>query len=128
MTLDQVIAYGMAKSGAYLDYPFTPFFPVIRVKTPSRPGGRIFAQPFLLRGEPKLTVYSTPAAALMYRQRYPHAVARGWHCPPVQQPYFNTVDLGGAVPDEAILRMIDHAYEAAVAKLPKYAQEELHSL
>jgi len=56
MTLDQV-----------LDYPFTPFFPVIRVKVPSQAKGRIFAQPLVLKGDPKVTLNCTPAAAAAYR-------------------------------------------------------------
>ena len=125
MTLDQVIAYCMEKPGAYLDYPFTPFFPVVRVKAPSQKKGRIFAQPFILRGDPKVTLNCTPAAAEYYRARYPDAVTRGWHCPPVQQPHFNTVDLAGAVPDSELNRMIDHAYDTVVAKYPQYIQREL---
>ena len=39
------------------------------------------------------------------------AVTRGYHCPPVQQPHFNTVGLDGSVPDEEIMLMIDHAYD-----------------
>lgn len=31
-----------------------------------------------------------------------------------------TVSLDGSVPDDEILRMIDHAYEVVVAKYPKY--------
>ncbi len=125
MTLDQVIAYCMEKPGAYLDYPFTPFFPVIRVKAPSQAKGRIFAQPFLLRGEPKVTLNCTPAAADYYRAKYSGAVVRGWHCPPVQQPHFNTVDLDGAVPDDELTAMMDHAYETVVAKYSAVIRREL---
>lgn len=125
MTLDQVIAYCMEKPGAYLDYPFTPFFPVVRVKAPSQEKGRIFAQPFLLRGEPKVTLNCTPASAEYYRAKYPDAVTRGWHCPPVQQPHFNTVALDGAVPDDALAGMMDHAYETVVGKYPRYIRREL---
>jgi hypothetical protein len=60
-----------------------------------------------------------------YRQAYPGSVVRGWHCPPVQQPFFNTVSLDGSVPDDEIYAMIDHAYATVVAKLPKYVQKEL---
>ena len=125
MTLDQVIAYCMEKPGAYLDYPFTPFFPVIRVKAPSHAKGRIFAQPLVLKGDPKVTLNCTPAAAAAYRGKYPGAVVRGWHCPPVLQPHFNTVNLDGVMPDGELLRMMDHAYETVVMKYPKYIQREL---
>ncbi|HPJ03090.1 MAG TPA: MmcQ/YjbR family DNA-binding protein [Candidatus Limiplasma sp.] len=125
MTLDQVIAYCMAKPGAYLDYPFAPFYPVIRVKAPSQAKGRIFAQPFVLRGEPKVTLNCTPVSAEYYRAKYPGSAVRGWHCPPVQAPHFNTVALAGAVSDGELIRMMDHAYETVVAKYPRYIQREL---
>ncbi|MBN1777236.1 MAG: MmcQ/YjbR family DNA-binding protein [Clostridiales bacterium] len=125
MTLDQVIAYCMEKPGAYLDHPFTPFFPVLRVKAPSQTKGRIFAQPFILRGAPKVTLNCTPASAETYRGKYPGAVTRGWHCPLIQQPHFNTVDLDGTVPDDVIKEMMDHAYETVVKKYPRYIQREL---
>lgn len=125
MTLDGVIAYCMQKPGAYLDYPFTPFFPVVKVKAPSQTKGRIFAQPFLLRGELKVTLNCTPLSAEYYRAKYPGAVTRGWHCPLVQQPHFNTVNLDGVVPDKELVSMMDHAYETVVAKYPKYIQREI---
>ena len=128
MTLDEIIAYCMQKPGAYLDYPFNPLLPVVKVKAPSQTKGRIFAQPFFLRGEPKVTLNCTPLSAAYYRAAYPGAVTRGWHCPAVQQPHFNTVALSGAVPDSELYRMMDHAYETVTGKYPKYIQRELLQL
>lgn len=128
MTLDAIIEYCLKKPGAYKDYPFSPFFPVIKVKAPSQKKGRIFAQLFLLQGAAKVTLNCTPASAARYRAEYPHAVTRGYHCPAVQQPHFNTVDLGGTVPDAVLIEMMDHAYETVVAKYPKYIQAEIHAL
>ncbi len=125
MTHQEIIEYCLSKPGAYLDYPFDPMYPVIKVKAPSQEKGRIFAQPFMLHGEPKVTLNCSLETAEFYRSVYPGAVARGWHCPPIQQPYFNTVNLDGTVPDEELLEMMDHAYEVVVAKLPKYIQKEI---
>ena len=125
MTHQQIIDYCLKKRGAYLDYPFDPVFPTIKVKASSQDKGRIFAQPFMLHGEPKVTLNCTPDSAELYRTIYPGSVVRGWHCPPIQQPHFNTVTLDGTVPDEEIPMMIDHAYDVVVAKLPKYIQREL---
>lgn len=125
MTHTEIIDYCMKKPGAYLDYPFDPIFPVVKVKAQSQEKGRIFAQPFMLRGEPKVTLNCTPISAEFYRSVYPDSVVRGWHCPPVQQPHFNTVNLDGTVPDKEILLMVDHAYDTVVAKLPRYIQKEL---
>lgn len=125
MKHSEIIAYCLQKTGAYLDFPFDPMTPVVKVKAPSQSKGRIFAQVFTLRGEDKVTLNCTPQSADFYRHAYPGSVVRGWHCPPVQQPHFNTVSLDGRVPDDMILHMIDHAYDVVVAKLPKYIQREL---
>ncbi len=125
MTHQEIIDYCLKKPGAYLDHPFDPILPVVKVKAPSQEKGRIFAQILVLHGEPKVTLNCTPETAEFYRSVYPGSVVRGWHCPPVMQPHFNTVSLDGTVPDEELLRMIDHAYAVVVAKLPKYIQREL---
>ena len=54
-------------------------------------------------------------------------MTRGYHCPSVQQPYFNTVRLDGDVPGEEILRMIDGSYRYVVGKLAKKVQRELEN-
>ena len=125
MTHQEIIETCLRKPGAYLDHPFGPDVPVVKVKAPSQDKGRIFAQVFMLRGEPKVTLNCRPDSAEFYRTIYPGAVTRGWHCPPIQQPHFNTVSLDGTVPDDELLAMIDHAYDVVVAKLPKYVRREL---
>ena len=125
MTLSDIEAYCLAMPGAYLDLPFGPEFPVIKVKAPSMEKGRIFAQLFILRGEPKVTLNCDVMTAELYRAVYPGTVTKGYHCPPVQQPYFNTIRLDGTVPDEILIGMIDHAYKVVVGKLPKKYQKEL---
>lgn len=89
---------------------------------------RIFAQIFVLKDEPSVTLNCDRMTGEFYRGAYPGTVARGWHCPPVQQPYFNTVKLSGDVPDDELLRMIEHSYQTVLLKLPKYAQRELADL
>ena len=125
MTHEQIINYCLQKNGAYLDYPFNEAVPVLKVKAPSQNKGRIFAQVFYLHGEPKTTLSCTPDSAMYYQSLYPGSVVRGWHCPPVQQPHFNTISLDGSVPDDVIITMIDDAYEVVVKKYPKYIQKEL---
>ncbi len=38
-------------------------------------------------------IHTNPNAADFYRRMYPGVVVRGYHCPPVQQPYWNTIEL-----------------------------------
>ena len=79
----------------------------------------------MLRGEPIVTLNCDMMAGELYRAIYPGTVTRGYHYPPIQQPYFNTVALTGAVPDGVLIEMIDHAYDVVVGKLPKKFQKEL---
>jgi predicted DNA-binding protein (MmcQ/YjbR family) len=125
MTLSEIEAICLKKPGAYLDWPFGPEHSVVKVKAPSQEKGRIFAQPFTLRGEPKVTLNCDMMTGEFYRSLYPSAVTRGWHCPPVQQPYFNTVSLDGTVSDDVLLEMIEHSYTVVTGKLPKKFQAEL---
>ena len=91
------------KPGAYLNCPFGPGVVCARL------GKRIFAEVYLDR--PWLTLCCDPPYGLEIRQAYPDAVRRGYHCPPSQQPYHNTITLDGTVPDEVLLQMLDHSYE-----------------
>ena len=127
MTLNEIEAYCLSKPGAYLYWPFGPEYAVVKVKAPSQEKGRIFAQPFILRGEPKVTLNCDMMTGELYRAVYPGAVMRGWHCPAVQQPYFNTVALDGTVPDDILIEMIDHSYSVVISKLPKKARKELEA-
>jgi predicted DNA-binding protein (MmcQ/YjbR family) len=125
MTQREILDVCLALPGAYLDYPFGPDSAVCKVKAPSMEKGRIFAIAFALRGEPLMSFNCDRPTGEFYRQVYPGGVTRGWHCPPVQQPYVNTVKLDGTVPDGELLRMIDHAYWTVRGKLPKKAQKEM---
>jgi len=119
MTCERLADLCLKKPGAYEDYPFGDDTACYKVR------GKIFAQIFSLRGERKATFKCEPILADLFRQKYPGSVTRGYHCPPVQQPYWNTVSLDGSVPDDELRMMLDHAYNAVVAKLPRKLQKEL---
>lgn len=121
MTHQEITEYCLTKKGAYRDYPFGDGTICVKVKK------RIFAQLFHLNGEPMFTFNGDVLTGDFYRKMYPNDVKRGYHCPPVQQPYFNTVNLSGSVPDEEILRMIDSSYQYVVSKLTKKVQKELEN-
>ena len=119
MTPEQGIAYCLQKSGAYIDQPFGPESTIIKVEK------KIFAQFFILRGVESVTLNCEKMQGDFYRQLFLGVVVRGYHCPPVQQQYFNTLPLDGLVPDEVTREMIDHSYATVVGKLPKYIQKKL---
>lgn len=119
MSHEEILVHCLAKKGAYKDFPFGDGTVCVKVKN------RIFAQLFFLKGEPMLTFNGDALTGDFYRNMYPDDIKRGYHCPPVMQPYFNTVNLNGSVPDEEIMRMLDGSYEYVVSKLTKKLQKEL---
>lgn len=118
MTEKDFLDYCLNKRGAYLDFPFGSDVAVVKV------GKRIFAQLFELKKIVTVTLNCTYEGGLYYRSNYPDIVTRGYHCPIVQQPYFNSMPLD-KLPDEIIIEMIEHSYETVVNKLPKNKQMEL---
>ena len=82
--------------------------------------GKIFAQLY----PEKITLKCTAFSGQMFRQGYPGIEVRGYHCPPVQQPYWNTIDLS-RFPEEHLPMMIDHAYDTVVSSFPKKIQKQI---
>ena len=127
MRHDEMIRYCLSKPGAFLTYPFGPDSTVVKVKS-EQSAARIFAQFFTRGNVAKATFNCDRLTGEFFRGIYPGAVTRGYHCPPVQQPYFNTVSLDGTVPDDVLIMMIDHAYAVVVGKLPRKAQRDLEGM
>ena len=114
MTSEEIKAYCLGKPKAYEDLPFG------EVPVCYKVNGKIFAQLY----SDKITLKCTAFSGQMFRQAYPGVVVRGYHCPPVQQPYWNTIYLDH-FPSEELPMMIDHAYETVVASFPKKVQREI---
>lgn len=114
MNAQMLMEYCQAKPGATLYCPFGPE-PVC-----ARIGKRIFAEIFT--SQPWVTLKCEPLYGQMLRDRYPQTVRRGYHCPPPQHPYNNTVTLDGTVPDAEVLAMVDHSYARALASQTRAEQ------
>ena len=114
MTGAEIRAYCLAKPRAYEDFPFGEFPICYKLH------GKIFAQLY----PDKITLKCTKFSGEAFRHAYPGVVVRGYHCPPVQQPYWHTIDLT-RFPAEELPMMIDHAYETVAAGLPKKIQREI---
>ena len=89
-----------------------------------RVSGKIFAQLTPKENWFKITVKTNPNAADFYRHMYPGVVVRGYHCPPVQQPYWNTIELE-QFEEDVLWQMLDEAYAEVIKKLPKRERERL---
>jgi len=116
MTAAEIEAYCLGKPSAYRDLPFGEVPVCYKVR------GKLFAQLY----PDKLTLKCTAFSGEAFRAAYPGIVVRGYHCPPVQQPYWNTIDLE-RFPQEDLQMMIDHAYETVLSGLPKKVQREILS-
>jgi len=122
MNTVEIVDYCMLKPGAYMDFPFGDIPICVKV------GKRIFAQMYPKVNDYKITLNCDRSMGEYYRNLYPNTVVRGYHCPPVQQPYFNTIYLNGIVSDDEMKKMIDHAYSYVVGKLPENVQLKLLEL
>ena len=119
MTINEIIDYCLLKDSAYLDFPFGDIPICVKV------ANRLFAQIYPKPVDYKITLNCDRITGELYRNLYPDTVVRGYHCPPIQQPYFNTVYLNNEVSDDELKAMIDHSYFVVVGKLPKKVRENL---
>ncbi len=118
MTIDEIKEYCKNKHKATEEFPFGD------VPICYKLGGKIFAQIYLYEHDKKITLKCTADAGQFYRMVYPDKVVRGYHCPPIQQPYWNTIYLDD-FPDDELLNMIDLAYDTVFAKLSKKEQKRI---
>lgn len=114
--------YCRNKPGAYETRPFGEYPICYRVM------GKIFAQFHPDKTFFKLTLKCVPEKAYLYRQLYRGIVVRGYHCPPVQQPYWNTINLDAFADMGMLDQMIEEAYDAVIEKLSKKARLQLVTL
>ncbi|WP_234122429.1 MmcQ/YjbR family DNA-binding protein [Clostridium hydrogenum] len=118
MKCNEIIQYCCNKNRAYIDYPFGDAPICIKINK------KIFAQIYPLKNDYKITLKCDAVLGDFYRQHYPGVVVRGYHCPPVQQPYWNTVYID-KISENELLIMIDQAYDTVIKSFPKKVQKLL---
>ena len=118
MTVEKIKEYCLSKHKAYETQPFGD------VPVCFKLNNRIFVQLYPYEWDYKITLKCTADAADFYRMLYPDKVTRGYHCPPVQQPYWSTIDLVD-FPDAELLHMIDLAYETVLGSFSKKVQAQI---
>lgn len=111
MDRNGVVSNCRALRGSVEDYPFGPDVLVFKV------GGKIFA----ILGESSVSLKCDPGLAVALRQEYA-AVTAGYH---LNKRHWNTVDLDGSVPDEALADWIEDSYDLAIAGLSAAARASL---
>jgi predicted DNA-binding protein (MmcQ/YjbR family) len=108
MDLESFREYCLSKPEATEDMPFGEDVLVFRV------GGKMFALAALDEIPATANLKCDPDLALELRDRYAQ-VQPGYH---MNKKHWNTVEIGGGIPDVELRRMIDHSYELVVKRLP----------
>ena len=119
MTLQELMEHALRYPAACAENPFGPDSLCIRIG----PHGPIFLN--LMPCNSWASFRCEPQQGAIWRAQFPQTVRRGWHCPPVQQPYNNTVTLDGTVPDDILLAMLSHSYQRALRGLTAAKKKEL---
>ena len=114
MDTSHIHAYCLSKHKALEDHPFGEYPICYKL------GGKIFAQLYL----DKLTLKCTRFQGELFRANWPGIVVRGYHCPPIQQPYWNTIDLTRFPPEE-LPHMIDLAYTTVLDSFSKKKRAQI---
>lgn len=114
MRLAEIKKYCLEKQDAYEDYPFGEIPICYRIKD-----GGIFAQIYPDSEDYKITLRCEPEYGQFFRMAFPGVVVRGYHCPKVQQPYFNTIYLEDFRESSVLKEMIDHSYEEVLKRRKK---------
>jgi predicted DNA-binding protein (MmcQ/YjbR family) len=110
MTWDDLLAHCLAKPGAWQDEPWEGDV-VVKV------GPKIFA--FLGAGSTDtmgLKCGPTRESADEWLLRYPHDASVMAY---IGRSGWNSLRIGGAIPDDELLEAVDASYQAVVGKLPK---------
>ena len=115
---EELIQYCCSKRKAYIDYPFGNVPICIKVNN------KIFAEIYPHEANYKITLKCERNLAGFFRYQYPGVVERGYHCPPVQQPYRNTVWVN-KIDDNILFSMIDHSYKEVIKSFSKKVQQEI---
>ena len=115
MQVDAFREYCLKKRGVSEDSPFGPEHIVFKV------GGKMFALLAFEEIPPTANLKCDPDLALELRDRY-EEVRPGYH---MNKKHWNTVQIGGAIPQQELTKMIDHSYELVVRSLPRAERERL---
>jgi predicted DNA-binding protein (MmcQ/YjbR family) len=110
VTVDEVASYSLGKPGAEETYPFGESELVAKV------GGKAFAFIGLETGAVGLKCAPTAELAEEWRARYPADITISSY---IGRYGWNSVKLGGAIPEAELRELVDCSYDLVVAKLPR---------
>ena len=99
----------LERAGATEDFPFGPETSVCKV------AGKMFALSALGRTPLEVSLKSDPELAVELRRSYA-AIRPGYH---LNKRHWNTVAVGGDLPDTALRYLVEDSYDLVVSGLPK---------
>ncbi len=108
MTEEELAAYCLSKPGAWPDNPWSEEHQVVKV------GHKIFA--FLGADTVGVKCGASRAEADEWLREFPRDVSVMAY---IGRSGWNTLTVGGGIPDEVIREAVDDSYELVVATLPK---------
>jgi predicted DNA-binding protein (MmcQ/YjbR family) len=107
VTRDELLAHCLAKPGTWQDQPWEG-------DVVAKVGPKIFA--FIGTDSVGLKCAPTREAADEWLHRYPHDASAMAY---IGRSGWNTLRVGGAIPDDEVLEALDESYRWVVSKLPK---------
>lgn len=105
MTVEELLDFCLSKSGAIISYPFGS--EPVCVKYREMLAVQIYSSKRFM-----ITVRCEKDKGEADRLKYPEAVVRGYMCPQIQQPYFNTIYMDTDIPEAEIRRIINGSFDA----------------
>lgn len=118
MDIQQYYDYCLSKKAVGEAFPFDEDTLVFKV------GGKMFALSSLREwesGSPGVNLKCDPDRAAELRAQYDD-INPGYH---MSKVHWNTVTLGGDVPDKLLKELIDHSYDLVFGSLTKKMQKEI---
>ena len=113
LTVEALLQHCLAKPGVWPDNPWEHDHPVAKVSDGSG-RGRIFA--FLGERTVGVKAGRTREEADEWLARYPADASVMRY---IGRSGWNTLTVGGAIPDEEVLAAVDDSYERVVSRLPR---------
>ena len=121
MTRQEIIDYCLTFPAAYEDYPFDDSSePGAWTAMRHRTNKKTFAFIAVHKGRLIANLKCDPFEADFLRQEY-EDVTPGYH---MNKQHWNTITLGGDVPDDELKRMIQHSYDLIKPKVRKRKNDE----
>jgi predicted DNA-binding protein (MmcQ/YjbR family) len=115
MTLADFCAHCLSLPHVEETVPFGPDVLVYKV------GGKMFALTVPDEHPPTANLKCDPDRAIDLRDRY-EDIQPGYH---MNKRHWNTLTLGGRLPNKLIVELIQHSYDLVVASLPKKVRAEM---